>query len=102
MYFTKLEWRRRMFNFLINPYDRALKGKTITASMKPDKIVGAKDCEYLSGKAGNTNFKICSSKNNGFSLVTDKGYLSVNPEGQVYWCRTVDNSGNERTLEIKA
>ncbi len=87
-----------MINFL--PFHKTIHGKTVKAVLKPDKIAGPENTEYLCGKAGNANFVLCTSKNNGFSLVTDKGYLSVNPKGQVYCCNTIDNNGKKQQLYI--
>lgn len=86
----------------IGMYDRVLNGNTITAKIKPDDMVGGENTEYLSGKAGKANYKICTSKDNGFSLVTDKGYVSVNPQGQVTHCKTLDDNGDTKTLNLYA
>ncbi|MBQ8847411.1 MAG: hypothetical protein IJ003_00530 [Candidatus Gastranaerophilales bacterium] len=86
----------------IGNHSKAIVGKTISACISPNKEIGAKNSEYMSGKAGGVNYEICTAKDNGFSLMTDKGYVSVNSEGQIYYCKTIDNAGNEKRFSANA
>ena len=86
----------------IGNHSKVIVGNTISARIRANKEVGAENSEYMSGKAGGVNYKICTAKDNGFSLVTDNGYVSVNSEGQIYHCKTKDNAGNEKGFSVKA
>ena len=57
---------------------------------------------YIILLKGGVNYEICTAKDNGFSLMTDKGYVSVNSEGQIYHCKTIDNAGNEKRFNVNA
>lgn len=92
-----------MMNCSIKPYNNpVINGKTMRAELKPDPMAGADTCEHLCGKAGKANFTMYTSKNSGFSLKTDKGYIAVDADGRVVSCNTEDHDGNKRQFSIYA